>query len=438
MSINQIPFPITSRDIARKTKSNKILSVVYDCILKGIELPKGPEFDKFRKVQGQLNIDQGCILKGNRVVIPPEYEKDVLTSLHESHLGINRTKALARFYVWYPGIDKDIEDLVNNCFQCQQLRNDVPKHDSHSWEYPNKPWDRIHIDFMGPFNGCVFLVVVDAYSKWPEVFKMNSTTTNDTITRLKQLFARYGLPNKLVSDNGPQFISYEFEDFMKSNGILHIKSAPYHPQTNGEAERFVQTFKHYLKKVEFQKLSSKELDEGILRFLATYRCVPHSITEMSPSLLMYGRQIKGHLDLLRPTNKVDSKNIAKSNDCKVTSNYEVGEIVYFRNYTDKIRWHKGEISEQIGNLNFRISYENKMIKRHISQIRKCNSNENEVIENDHELPDEILTYKFSPLKGTEKEMPKDVANQNNKIPRTSARQNKGVRPRRYGFSYPYT
>ena len=79
-----------------------------------------------------------------------------------------------------------------------------------------------------------------------------------------------------------------------------------------------------------------------------------------------------------------------------------------------------------------------MIKRHISQIRKCNSNENEVIENDHELPDEILTYKFSPLKGTEKEMPKDVANQNNKIPSTSARQNKGVHPRLYGFSYPYT
>ena len=236
------------------------------------------------------------------------------------------------------------------------------------------------------------------------------------------MFARYGLPNKLVSDNGPQFISYEFEDLMKSNGILHIKSAPYHPQTNGEAERFVQTFKHYLTKVKFHKLSSKELDEGILRFLATYRCVPHSITEMSPSLLMYGRQIRRHLDLLRPTNKVDSKNIAKSNDCKVTSNYEVGEIVYFRNYTDKIRWYKGEISEQIGNLNFRISYENKMIKRHISQIRKCNSNENEVIENDHELPDEILTYKFSPLKGTEKEMPKDFAKQNNKIPRTSARQ----------------
>ena len=215
LSINQIPFPITSKDIARKTKSNKILSVVYDCILKGLEFPKGPEFDKFRKVKDQLNIDQSCILYGNRVVIPPDYEKDVLNSLHESHLGITRTKALERYYVWYPGIDKDIEELINNCFQCQQLRNETPKHDSHSWEYPNKPWDRIHIDFLGPFNGMMYFVVVDAYSKWPEVFKMNSTTTSDTIARLNQLSARYGLPNKLASDNGPQFISYEFGEALR-------------------------------------------------------------------------------------------------------------------------------------------------------------------------------------------------------------------------------
>ena len=90
-------------------------------------------------------------------------------------------------------------------------------------------WQRIHVDFAGPFIGRQFLIVVDAHSKWPEVIEMKTTTASVTITELTQLFSSYGLPEHLVSDNGPQFTSTEFEAFLKNNGIKHTCSAPYHP-----------------------------------------------------------------------------------------------------------------------------------------------------------------------------------------------------------------
>ena len=135
----------------------------------------------------------------------------------------------------------------------------------------------------------MYLIVVDAYSKWPEVIRSSSTSTSETIKVLLSLFARHGLPDKLVSDNGPQFTSDEFKEFVLNCGILHIKTAPYHPQTNGEAECFVQTFKNFVKRASHDKnLNQRQIDEAI-KFLMTYRCTPHSGTEISPSYLMLNR-----------------------------------------------------------------------------------------------------------------------------------------------------
>ena len=104
----------------------------------------------------------------------------------------------------------------------------------------------IHVDYAGPVAGKMLLVVVDAHSKWPEVVPMPSSTTARTIQALRDMFARWGIPEQLVSDNGPQFTSDEFRVFMQSNGVKHIRTAPYHPATNGAAERFIQTVKRAL------------------------------------------------------------------------------------------------------------------------------------------------------------------------------------------------
>ena len=177
------------------------------------------------------------------VLIPEKWQAKVLKSLHENHPGITRMKSIARSYFWWSGLDRDIEDLAKSCSMCQALQTTPPAAPLHPWVWPDTPWKRVHVDFVGPFQGKMFFIIVDAHSKWPEVITMSSTTSQHTIEALRSVFSRFGLPDQLVSDNGPQFTSEEFAQFLRRNGIRHILSAPYHPSSNGLAERFVQTFK---------------------------------------------------------------------------------------------------------------------------------------------------------------------------------------------------
>ena len=121
--------------------------------------------------------------------------------------------------MWWPGIDKDTEKCVKQCTSCQSQQSSPPIAPLHTWLWPSKPWQRVHIDYAGPVQGRMLLVIIDAHSKWPEIIEMSSTTSSATIRALRTLFATYGLPHQIVSDNGPQFSSTEFVDFLKRNGI---------------------------------------------------------------------------------------------------------------------------------------------------------------------------------------------------------------------------
>ena len=134
----------------------------------------------------------------------------------------------------------------------------------------NCPMERIHVDFAGPMEGSMFMIVVDAYSKWPEVVQMKTTTSTATIRELNRIFSRYGFPKMLVSDNGTQFTSKEFTGYCQQNGIQHIRTPPYHPQSNGQAERFVDTFKRSCQKLRGEGATTEVLE----KFLLTYRTTP--------------------------------------------------------------------------------------------------------------------------------------------------------------------
>jgi hypothetical protein len=243
----------------------------------------------------ELSLQDGLLLCGARVVIPSKGRRQVLEILHESHPGISKMKALARSVVWWPGIDQDIESRVNGCHNCQESAAAKAPAPSCPWEFPARPWSRLHLDYAGPFLGKFFLIIVDAYSKWMDVYPVKGPTTEATIDCLERSFCISGLPDTLVSDNGTAFVADEFKSFASRRGITLVKSAPYHPASNGQAERSVQSFKAAMKKA-----TEGSVKEKLRRFLFQYRITPHATTGVSPAELLHGRRPKSLLDLVRP------------------------------------------------------------------------------------------------------------------------------------------
>jgi len=230
------------------------------------------------------------------VIIPDKLQGEIIQELHQNHPGMSHMKAMARSYIWWPKLDTHLEDMVKSCTSCQSVKGAPPVAPLHPWIWPTKQWERIHVDFAGPFQNKMFLIILDAHSKWPEVIQMTSTSAEQTVMALQQLFTNYGLPQQIVSDNGPQFTAVDFQQFLKKNGVKHIRITPYHPSSNGLAVRFVRTFKQAMKAGEAEGLP---LMHRLQNFLLGYRATPHATTNRSPSSLFLYRQVQTRLDLIR-------------------------------------------------------------------------------------------------------------------------------------------
>ena len=245
--LSEAPLPAAQLKIW--TAKDPLLAQVLQYIRVGWPEHTREDFKPYSSKRLELTELDGCIVWCGRVLIPEPGRKHILAELHSGHPGGSRMKALARMFVWWPGMDHEIEEAVQHCAECQQAQPSPPAAPLHPWQWPTRPWARIHIDFAGPLDNRMYLIVVDAHSKWIEAFPMTSTTAIKTIQILRTTFAHYGIPESIVSDNGPQFISSEFQQFCKTNGIRHILVAAYHPKSNGLAERAVKIVKDGLKKM---------------------------------------------------------------------------------------------------------------------------------------------------------------------------------------------
>ena len=279
-------------------------------------------------------------------------------------------KSKARSYVWWPSIDSHLEDRVKECVQCQLTRHAPPLAPLQPWEWPQQPWSRIHVDYAGPFQGKMFLIVVDAHSKWMEVAIVNSATSSVTIEKLRSMFATHGLPVKLVSDNGSAFTSHEFEQFLQKNAIQHSLTAPYHPASNGQVERAVQTFKEGMK-----RSTSGSLETRVSRFLFNYRITPHTTTGVSPAEMMFGRQLRSHLSLLHLdiAASVAAKQQSQKRDHDRSAKprcITVGDQVFVRDFPVGSSWLPGVVEEKRGPYSFIITLEDgRSVRRHLDHIR---------------------------------------------------------------------
>ena len=308
----------------------------------------GEELQPYFRRQHELIILDDCLLWRSRIVTPPAGQSCVLDKLHDAHPGASRIKWLARSYVWWPKIDSGLERKVKSCPDCQLHHNQPATAPLHSWEWPDCPWSRLHIDFAGPCLGDkTFLIIVDAYSKWLEVLECKQTAES-TITHLRQVFPTHGLLEIIVSDNGPTFVSEQFSTFLSLNGIHYTKSAPYHPVLNGLTERAVQTFKSAMKK------SHIPLPVWLSQFLFCYHITPHTSTRHTPAEMLMGCQLRSRLSLMLPnaSQKIyPSQNRQKqSHDqhSKMIMFYS-GDAVFVCNVCNKtLAWLQGSIVSQTG------------------------------------------------------------------------------------------
>ena len=396
MLIEELPErPLHAADVAKRTARDPVLSRVLDWVGRGWpKVQNGQDFKPFVSRKDELSTHKGCLLWGSRVVIPKPLRRQVLVALHEAHPGIVRMKALARSYVWWPGLDAEIEAWVKRCRACQESRPDPPQGPVQSWEPTRSPWSRLHLDFAGPFQGQIFLILVDSYTKWLEVVRVSSTTASVVVRALRSIFATHGIPDVVVTDNGTAFTSREFREFVESNLIRHVRSAPFHPATNGQAERMVRTTKEALRRI-----GPMEWERKLACFLLSYRTTPNPGSGYSPAELLMGRRLTTRLDRLHPDRVLERRFQTEVHEAP--RGFFCGDPVWARNYSGNPVWLAATVLRVTGPVSYEVAVEDgRILKRHIEQLRSRLPGDS-MARPRHSSSEETVTGGTSPLEEEE-------------------------------------
>lgn len=387
-------IPISLDKIVKFSEKDVVICKIINFIREG-HWPKILKSDTsllpYFHIKNSLEVQENCLFYADRLVIPSILRDQFLHLLHDTHVGIVRMKLLARSFIWWPSIDSFIEKYVANCSICQKTQNKTKDCPNFSWPPTTYPFERVHVDLF-QYQNTDFLIVVDDYSKWIDVHILLKTNTITVVDKLKYIFSYFGFCRNLVSDNGPQFRSDEFRTFLKCNGIQQMFSPAYHPESNGLAERGVQTVKRCLKACFLEgkekKLSTQNL---ILNFLFKYRNTPSTVTEICPSELIFSYK---PLTLLSycvsksnsntEEKKLTSYKVKKENEnqlfekcskSKIFNLKEGEKILYLNpNMKDETKWVKGFICKRLSKTLYVVEVNKRRRVAHRNQIKPIDKN----------------------------------------------------------------
>ncbi|XP_039453069.1 uncharacterized protein K02A2.6-like [Culex pipiens pallens] len=413
-------LPVTHKMIVAETRKDPVLQQVVSFLNEGwpasAKLIADPDVRKFFARRDGLQVVDDCVMFGDRIVVPLKFRKRIIRQLHRGHPGMDRMKSLARSYVYWPNVDDDVVQFVRQCKPCAAAAKSPTKATLESWPLPDRPWQRVHIDYAGPVDGYYYFVIVDAYSKWPEIFRTRAITATATLDMLRETCSRYGNPDVLVSDNGTQFTSGQFEEFCRANGVTHLRTAPYHPQSNGQAERFVDSLKRGLKKLS-EGEGSPTL-EHLQTFLSVYRSTPNRNTPnmTSPAEAFLGRPVRTTLDLLKKpvpatpvaVNHKQNEQFNRRHGA-VKREFKDDDLVYAEYHQRNTKsWIPGRVVERKGSVNYIVQLDlegrQRIVSSHVNQLRPRYDAEVP----DHvqqRLPWEILIEEARPLLLADQEEP---------------------------------
>lgn len=301
LALTGIPCAISVQEVEDESLKDVVLQNVLRCLETGVWNETAKDFKPFAS---ELCRVENLLLRGDRLVIPVQLRSRILEIAHEAHPGIVVMKRRLRQKVWWPSMDMEVELHVKRCKNCTLVSTPNPPEPLTRTKLPDKAWMDLAIDFVGPLpSGHNLLVIIDYFSRFTEVIIMRQITAGLTVKALHETFCRFGMPESIKSDNGPQFISIELRDFCKQFGIEHRKTTPYWPQANGEVERINRSIGKRLK--ISQETSGSDWQWDLRTFVLMHNSTPHSTTGVAPSILMFGRKLKDKLPgLLMKDSKV--------------------------------------------------------------------------------------------------------------------------------------
>lgn len=371
LNVDKISTIISFDELKRESNKDYEIKLVKSYIDNSWPENIDPDMKMYKQRKDELSVDDDVLLWFGRVVIPKQLRHKVLKLLHCGHPGITNMRSIARYYVWWPNLDKDVEMYVNRCSACQENRDNVEEVPIYPWNIPDKVWERVHLDLAGPVDGTMWLVGIDALSKWAEVDCLKITTSTAIINRLRSWFSRYGIPTEIVTDNGRQFVSEEMTNFLRKNCIRHIRVTPYHPKSNGLVERLIKTLKRRYKSTK-EDINDKVL--ALQNVLFSYRNSPQRSLGKCPSEIFLGRRLPTIMDNIKPNprKKLEINNWKKQmkNDTeKKVRLFKEGDEVWVKNERD-YGWSPGKITKINGPYSYEVQlHGGPLKKKHSDQLR---------------------------------------------------------------------
>ena len=363
-----------------ETEKDEVLQQVKEVIQAGWPERKdllNPTLVNYFHVRDELTVQEGVILRGERVVIPKSLRKGILADLHTAHQGVESTLRRARENIYWPNMNRDIKEHISRCETCTTFPTRQLKEPLTSHKVPNRPWAKIGSDLF-QFQNKDYLVTVDYFSNFFEVDYLSTTTSNTVVKKLKGHMARYGIPDEVVSDNGPQYDSEEFQAFAKSFGFKHTRTGPHHPQSNGKAESAVKQAKKVLQ-------MTRESSTDYYLALLNIRNTPLEGHNFSPAQMMMNRRTKTTLptsqNLLQPrlTGNI-STSIAKkqakqqhhyNRGAKTLAKLHEGERVKVQPFgLGQKKWSDGKVIREVRPRSYEIEADGRKYIRNRKHLRK--------------------------------------------------------------------
>ncbi|CAG9089362.1 unnamed protein product [Plutella xylostella] len=292
--ISSVPYSDSKLELIRRhTALDEDCKVLIEYIMKGWPSKIYIMNDKMRvfwSYRESLQYIDGLILKNNQIFIPVCLRDEMLSRVHEGHLGIDRCKQRARDVMFWPGMSRDVEGHVRACVTCAAHAPRPRREPARPHPVPDRPWLKLGSDIF-EYRRKYYVILVDYFSNYVEVNELNSICSKAVINALKEQFGRHGIPIELVTDNGPAYSSAEFKKFLESWEVRHTTSSPHYPQSNGKSERAVQSVKNILKKC---------IDSGhdFHLSLLNFRTTPRDDMD-SPAQILMGRRLHNRLPMSR-------------------------------------------------------------------------------------------------------------------------------------------